>query len=82
MYSSFHPDKPIELNVNRVHSTEVNITGAVNANTRDFLMATKLLSSKIIDPSILVSEVVPFENIEYAFNRAIDPKTYRIIVKM
>jgi len=82
MYSSFHPDKPIELNVNRVHSTEMNITGAVNANTRDFLMATKLLSSKIIDPSILVSEVVPFENIEYAFNRAIDPKTYRIIVKM
>ncbi len=82
MYSSFHPDKPIELNVNRVHSTEINITGAVNANTRDFLMATKLLSSKIIDPSILVSEVVPFENMEYGFQRAIDAKTYRIIVKI
>lgn len=82
MYSSFHPDKPIELNVNSVHSTEMNITGAVNANTRDFLMATKLLSHKMIDTSLLVSEVVPFENIEYAFERAIDPKTYRIIVKM
>jgi L-iditol 2-dehydrogenase len=82
MYSSFHPNKPIELNVNTVHSTEMNITGAVNANTRDFLVATKLLSDKMIDPSLLISEVVPFENIEYAFERAIDPETYRIIVKM
>lgn len=82
MYSSFHPDKPIELSVNSVHSTEMNITGAVNANTRDFLAATRLLSGRIIDPSLLISEVVPLEKIEYAFERAIDPKTYRIIVKM
>ncbi|MDF2671838.1 MAG: Zn-dependent alcohol dehydrogenase [Clostridiales bacterium] len=82
MYSSFHPDKPVELNVNSVHSTEMNITGAVNANTSDYLMATRLLSYKMIDPSLLISEVVPFESIEYAFQRAIDPKTYRIIVKM
>lgn len=82
MYSSFHPDKPIELNVNKVHSTEMNITGAVNANTRDFQMATRLLSQRIVDPSQLISEVVPFEKIEYAFERAVDPKTYRIIVKM
>lgn len=82
MYSSFHPDKPIELSVNSVHSTEINITGAVNANTRDFLAATRLLSGRIIDPSLLISEVVPLEKIEYAFERAIDPKTYRIIVKM
>jgi len=82
MYSSFHPDKPIELNVNSVHSTEINITGTVNANTRDFLAAAKLLSNKMIDPSLLISEVIPFEKIEYAFERAIDPKTYRIIVKI
>lgn len=82
MYSSFHPNIPIELNVNTVHSTEMKITGAVNANTRDFLAATKLLSNKMIDPSLLISEVVPFEKIEYAFERAIDPKTYRVIVKM
>ena len=82
MSPSFPPDKPIELNVNSVHSTEMNITGAVNANTRDFLVATKLLSAKMIDPSLLISEVVPFERIEYAFERAIDPKTYRVIVKM
>ena len=82
MYSSFPQGKPIELNVNTVHSTEMDITGAVNANTRDFLAATKLLSNKMIDPSPFISEIVPFEKITYAFERAIDPKTYRIIVKM
>lgn len=82
MYSSFHPDNPIELNVNSVHSKEMNITGSINANTRDFLISTKLLSNKMIDPSLLVSEVIPFEKIQYAFERAIDPNTYRIIVKM
>lgn len=82
MYSSFHPDKPIELNVNKVHSTEINITGAVNANTRDYQMAARLLSHRIVDSSQLISEVVPFEKIEHAFERAIDPKTYRIVVKM
>lgn len=81
MYSSFHPDNPIELNVNKIHSTEKIVTGAVNANTRDFLVATKLLSAKLINPSLLVSEIVDFENIEYAFKRSIQPTTYRIIVK-
>lgn len=82
MYSSFHPNNPIELNVNRVHSTEMNITGAVNANTRDFQIAAKLLSNRMIDTSVLISDVIPFDKIEYAFERAIDPRTYRIVVKM
>jgi 2-desacetyl-2-hydroxyethyl bacteriochlorophyllide A dehydrogenase len=82
MYSSFPNNKPVEVNVNHVHSTEVNITGAVNANMRDFLAATKLLSYKMIDPSMYISETIPFEKIEYAFERALDPKTYRIIVEI
>lgn len=82
MYSSFPNGKPIELDANRVHSSEMNITGAVNSNKSDFLAAAKLLSYKMIDPSPLISEVVPFEKIDYAFKRAIDPKTYRVLVEM
>ncbi len=82
MYSSFWPDLPIELNVNKVHSKEPFITGAVNQNNRDFLAAAKLLSTKMIDPTPLISEVVPFTELEHAFDRAIDPKTYRVVVKL
>lgn len=82
MYSSFPKGDPIELDVNRVHSSEMNITGAVNSNTKDFLAAARLLSNKVINASLLISEVIPFENIHHAFERAIDPKTYRILVEM
>lgn len=81
MYSSFHPDNPIALSVNKVHSTEMNITGAVNANRKDFLIATRLLSNHMIDPSILITETVSLDKIDYAFQRAIDPRTYRIVVR-
>ena len=80
-YSSFHPDTPIELSPNKVHSTEQIITGSVNPQTKDFLIATRLLSHNILDVSTLISDVIPLSDIEKAFERAIDPSTYRIIVK-
>jgi L-iditol 2-dehydrogenase len=82
MYSSFHPKKPIELDVNNVHYSEMVITGSVNPTMQDFLTSTRLLSGGMIDPSLLISETVPFDKLDYAFLRAIDPKTYRIIVKI
>jgi len=82
MYSSFHPKKPIEMDVNDVHYSEKVITGSVNPTMKDFLAATRLLSGGLVDPSLLISETVPFDKLGYAFERAIDPKTYRIIVKM
>lgn len=81
MYSSFHPDNPVDLSVNKVHSTEMIITGAVNPQTKDFLMATRLLSYNLINVADLISDVVPFDEIDTAFEKAIDPSTYRIIVK-
>lgn len=81
MYSSFHPDNPIDLSVNKVHSSEMIITGAVNPRTTDFLAATRLLSHKLVDVSDLISDVIQIDEIDKAFKRAIDPSTYRIIVK-
>lgn len=82
LYSSFHPKRPIDLDVNDVHYTEKIITGSVNPTKKDFLAATRLLSGRMIDPSLLISETVPFDRLNYAFERAIDPSTYRIVVKM
>lgn len=81
MYTSFHPDKPIELSVNKVHSSEMIITGSVNPGNADFLAATRLLSNRLIDVSQLISDTVPLKDINKAFEKAIDPSTYRILVK-
>ena len=80
-YTSFHPDKPIEISPNKIHSSEQIITGTVNPQKKDFLIATKLLSAKLLDVSELISDVVPFAEIDRAFEEAIKPDTYRIIVK-
>lgn len=80
-YSSFHPDKPIEISPNKIHSTEQIITGSVNPQTKDFLIASRLLSANIVDVSELISARIPFEQMDEAFQKAIDPSTYRIIVK-
>lgn len=80
-YSSFHPDLPVEVSPNKIHSMEQIITGSVNPQTKDFLIATRLLSLKLIDVSKLISAIVPFDEIETAFEKSIDPSSYRIIVK-
>lgn len=80
-YSSFHPDNPIEISPNKIHSTEQILTGSVNPQTKDFLIATRLLSGKLVDVSELISDAVPLPEIEDAFKKAVDPSTYRIIVK-
>lgn len=80
-YTSFHPDKPIEISPNKVHSTEQIITGTVNPQKKDFLIATRLLSFNLIDVSELISDEVPMSEIERAFEEAVLPDTFRIIVK-
>lgn len=80
-YTSFHPDKPIEISPNKVHSSEQIITGTVNPQKKDFLIATRLLSFHLIDVSELISDRVPFAEIDRAFNEAVLPDTYRIIVQ-
>lgn len=81
LYSSFHPDEPISLNVNKVHSTEVVITGAVNPDVRDFQTACRLLASGLVDVSELITEAVPLQDIDRAFQLAMQPSTYRIVVQ-
>ena len=80
-YSSFHPDNPIDLLPGKIHSGEQILTGSVNPNQSDFLISTRLLSSKVINVEDLISDRVPLAEIERAFTEAVDPFTYRIIVK-
>ena len=80
-YTSFHPDKPIEISPSKIHSGEQIITGTVNPSRADFLTSTRLISSHMINFDNLISDRVPLEEIDRAFKEAIDPHTYRIIVK-
>ncbi|MCL2479247.1 MAG: alcohol dehydrogenase catalytic domain-containing protein [Treponema sp.] len=80
MYSSFHPKDPISLDINAVHYSEISITGSVNPGIRDFYTAARLLSLGLADPGELISASFPFGKIGDAFERAIMPGAYRVIV--
>lgn len=80
-YTSFHPDNPIEISPNRIHSTEQIITGTVNPSKKDFLMATRLLSYGSVDVSELISGCYSLDDVDEAFKAAIRPDTYRIVVR-
>jgi len=82
LYSSFHPDKPLDLSPNQIHYSESIITGSVNPGIKDFLQATKLLSARIIDPSPFITEVVSFDQIEAGMGKALDPMSFRVIISM
>jgi threonine dehydrogenase-like Zn-dependent dehydrogenase len=80
MYSSIHPDKPIEVSPNWIHNTQVKITGAVSPSIKSFQIAANLLSKGLIVPDKLISNTYPLEETQKAFEEAVLPNTYRIIV--
>jgi L-iditol 2-dehydrogenase len=80
-YSSIHPDNPITVSPNMIHNTEITLTGSVSPNITDFLKSTTLLSKGMIEVSPLISDVIPFNMIQKAFEESIKPENYRIVVK-
>ncbi len=80
MYSSQHPDKPFEISANWIHNTETVITGAVSPSVRSFNRSVNLLSKGLIDPTKLTSGTFPCEKCQEAFETAIRPDTFRIVI--
>jgi threonine dehydrogenase-like Zn-dependent dehydrogenase len=81
MYSSQHPDVPIKISTNWLHNSEAVITGAVSPSIRSFDAAVNLLSKNIINPEKLISAVFDYTEAAQAFEAAIRPDTYRVIIK-
>ena len=80
MYSSIHPANPISVSPDWIHSTQVSITGAVSPSVKSFQTSSVLLSKGLIVPDKLISAKYDIEEGQLAFEEAIKPDTYRIIV--
>lgn len=80
-YSSIYPKELIEIDPNWLHKKMVSITGSANSNARDFQNAIDMISDGLVDPSPLISNVIPFENIRDAYTASMMPDNYRTILK-
>lgn len=81
MYSSLHPDEPIQVSPNAIHNTEVVITGSKSPSVKSFDTAARILSKGIVDLRPLLTESYEKEDADTAFERACSMDTYRVMIK-
>jgi L-iditol 2-dehydrogenase len=80
LFASAHPSFQLGVDHNLVHKSEVDVLGVEGKDVQDFLIAVRLLSNRLIDVRPLIDRLVPLAEIDAAFELAIRPDTYRIVV--
>ncbi|HSH36968.1 zinc-dependent alcohol dehydrogenase [Schnuerera sp.] len=81
--SYYHPEgseAPIDLN--NLHYKEYRLVGTISPTKYDFARAVSIVNANRIDLNKFIRTTVPFEDISKAFNMAIEPGSYRVIVTM
>lgn len=81
-FASAHPATDLAIDPNFIHRKQVTLTGARHPSVEGFEVATALLSKRLINVRPLIHTTIPLDNIKEAFELAIRPDTYRVIVTM
>lgn len=82
MFSSLHPNKPVEINLGAIHSTQKNITGAQNGSVKTFWQAVQLLNKGLFDPTPLIEDIYDYHDFDEAMACAMRNDTYKVILKI
>lgn len=82
MFSSLHPNQPVEVNLGLIHSSQKNITGAQNGSVKTFWQAVQLLNKGLFDPKPLIEEVYDYHDFAKAMACAMRNDTYKVILKI
>jgi threonine dehydrogenase-like Zn-dependent dehydrogenase len=80
LFASAHPSPPVGVDHNRIHKDEIDILGVESKSVQDFAIAVRLLSQRLIDVRPLIDRCVPLADLHSAFELAIRPDTYRVVV--
>ncbi|HEY3289879.1 MAG TPA: alcohol dehydrogenase catalytic domain-containing protein [Anaerolineae bacterium] len=80
LYGSVHPKGPIQIDPNWVHYNEWVIMGSFSHTNSSFQQAVAMIASRKVDTGLFVSERVAFPQVDYAFERATSPDTYRVVM--
>jgi L-iditol 2-dehydrogenase len=80
LFASAHPSPSLGVDHNLIHKNEVSVLGVEGKNIDDFRIAVKLLSERLIDVRPLIDQLVPLSDLRTAFELAIRPDTYRVVV--
>lgn len=84
IYTSYYQPEGAEtsIDLNELHYEEYRIVGTVSPSRYDFDRAVALADANRIDLSKFIRATVPFEDTAKAFDMALEPGSYRVIVTM
>ncbi|MFT4105245.1 MAG: alcohol dehydrogenase catalytic domain-containing protein [Lacrimispora sp.] len=81
MFSSLHPNDPVPVNMGRIHSYQITITGAVSPTIKAYHQSVQLLSKGLLDPSPLIEAVYDYTEFDKAIECAAKTESYKVIIK-
>ncbi|SEO78160.1 zinc-dependent alcohol dehydrogenase [Propionispora vibrioides] len=81
LFSSMHPNTPLQVDGGRIHSQETVITGSVSPTVYSFQQAVKVIAEKMIDFTPLIHKVYPYTSATEAFEEASRPDTLKTILR-
>lgn len=82
LYGSFHPNRPIEFDPNKVHYGEYVITGSFSPAIEDFFHASRLLRYRLVNVQPFLSGKYPLSDINEAMKAALSPETFRVAIDL
>ncbi len=82
LFASAHPTTEMGVDPNFIHRKQVTLTGARHPSTEGFETAATLLSKRLINVEPLIEQRIPMTRLKEAFELAILPETYRVIVTL
>lgn len=84
IYTSYYQKEGPEasINMNDLHYKEYRIVGTISPTRHDFERAVSIVNGKRIDLKKFIRTTVSFADISKAFEMAIEPGSYRVVVTM
>lgn len=82
LFASAHPPTDLTIDPNFIHRKQVTLTGARHPSTKGFEASSDLISKGLIDVSPLIEAKYPISELKDAFELAIKPTTYRVVVEL
>ncbi len=79
-YSSQDKPEPVAISFEQLHNKEYEFIGTVSPSIADNVRASRLISHGLIDMEYFIDSRYDFEDAQEAFERAIVPNTYRVII--
>lgn len=81
-FASGHPTPELHIDSNIIHYRELELIGTYNSDPSDFLLSAKFLSEGTVKVEEMISQKIPMDECQRAYETATVPGTYRVSITL